>query len=178
MEIAIPVLPFVLLATLAIVFALAVIFSKNPVSSAFALVMVFFCFGGFYALMGAHLVAALQIIVYTGAIMVLFVFVIMLLNADAPSFEFKPTDRVFRGVVLAGAAVMVALFFVIFRSQESFPQKGQTEAVIEAAGGNTNVLSQQLFTEYLYPFELTSILLLAAIVGVVAIAKRKGNKAR
>ena len=78
---------FYLFAGLAIACSLLVILKKNPVASAFSLVMVFFSFAGIYALLDAHLIAALQILVYAGAIMVLFIFVIMLLNADVPSFD-------------------------------------------------------------------------------------------
>src|SRR3954451_20319869 len=78
---------FYAFAGLAIACSLLVILKKNPVASAFSLVLTFFAFAGIYALLDAHLVAALQIFVYAGAIMVLFVFVIMLLNADIPSFD-------------------------------------------------------------------------------------------
>src|SRR6188472_859873 len=78
---------FYLFAGLAIACALLVILKKNPVASAFSLVLVFFSFAGIYALLNAHLIAALQVLVYAGAIMVLFIFVIMLLNADVPSFD-------------------------------------------------------------------------------------------
>src|SRR3954454_15123932 len=78
---------FYLFAGMAVACALLVILKRNPVASAFSLVLVFFSFGAIYALLGAHLVAALQVLVYAGAIMVLFIFVIMLLNADTPSFD-------------------------------------------------------------------------------------------
>src|ERR1700759_560171 len=78
---------FYLFGGLAIACALLVILKKNPVPSALSLVLVFFAFAGIYALLDAHLIAALQVLVYAGAIMVLFIFVIMLLNADAPSFD-------------------------------------------------------------------------------------------
>src|SRR4051812_40701528 len=82
---------FYLFAGLAIGFSLLVALKSNPVVNAFSLVMVFFAFAGIYALMAAHLLAALQILVYAGAIMVLFIFVIMLLNADEPSFDMGRT---------------------------------------------------------------------------------------
>ncbi len=80
---------FYLCAGLAIACAVLVVFKQNPVSSAFSLVLLFAAFAGIYATLGAHLIAALQILVYAGAIMVLFIFVIMLLNADEPSFDMK-----------------------------------------------------------------------------------------
>jgi len=82
---------FYAFASIAVICSLFVILKKNPVASAFSLVLVFFAFAGIYALLDAHLIAALQIFVYAGAIMVLFVFVIMLLNADVPSFDMGRT---------------------------------------------------------------------------------------
>src|SRR5437868_4599298 len=81
---------------LAIACSLFVILKKNPVSSAFSLVMVFFSFAGIYAMLDAHLIAALQVFVYAGAIMVLFVFVIMLLNADVPSLDLSKSPFLLR----------------------------------------------------------------------------------
>ena len=82
---------FWIFASLALLFSLNVIVNRNPVTSAFSLVLVFFSFAAIYALFGAHLVAAMQILVYAGAIMVLFVFVIMLLNADVKTFDLGKT---------------------------------------------------------------------------------------
>src|SRR5579884_913066 len=82
---------FYAFAALAIACSLLTVLKKSPVASAFALVLVFFSFAGIYAILDAHLIAALQVLVYAGAIMVLFIFVIMLLNADAPSFDLGRT---------------------------------------------------------------------------------------
>jgi NADH-quinone oxidoreductase subunit J len=165
---------FYLFAGIAIACSVFVILNRNPVGSAFSLVMVFFAFAGIYALLDAHFIAALQILVYTGAIMVLFVFVIMLLNADVPSFDLGRSHLLTR---LCASLLMLALFVIFvwsFRQSapSSFSGKFTTE-VIEAGGGNTQVLSELLFSENILPFELTSVLLLGAIVGAVAIAKRK-----
>src|SRR3954451_23233547 len=92
---------FYAFAGLAIACSLLVILKKNPVASAFSLVMVFFSFAAIYASLDAHLLAALQILVYAGAIMVLFIFVIMLLNADTPSFDLGRSHVAVR--VMAGA---------------------------------------------------------------------------
>jgi NADH-quinone oxidoreductase subunit J len=164
---------FFLFAGLAIACALLVILKKNPVASAFSLVLVFFAFAGIYALLDAHLIAALQVLVYAGAIMVLFVFVIMLLNADIPSFDL---GRSHLAVRVAGGALCAALFCVFvwaFKSSAPLgPVSDFTPEKIEAAGGNTRVISELMFSSYILPFELTSVLLLGAIVGAVAIAKR------
>jgi NADH-quinone oxidoreductase subunit J len=165
---------FYLFAGLAVACSLLVILKKNPVDSAFSLVLVFFAFAGIYALLDAHLIAALQVLVYAGAIMVLFIFVIMLLNADSPSFDLGRSHMAVRGVAAALCTLMFAIFVWSFKnSAQLAPTSNFTPANIEAAGGNTRVLSELLFSEYILPFELTSVLLLTAIVGAVAIAKRK-----
>lgn len=167
---------FYIFAGLALACSLMVVFKKNPVASAFSLVLVFFAFAGIYALLDAHLVAALQVLVYAGAIMVLFIFVIMLLSADVPSFDIARTHVVVRVIsVLAGAALL-AIFVYSFKNSTVHPPIGQfTVANVEAAGGNTRVVSEIMFSDYILPFELTSVLLLGAIVGAVALAKRKGG---
>jgi NADH-quinone oxidoreductase subunit J len=170
-------IPFFIFAVIAIACSLLVVLKKNPVASAFSLILVFFCFSGIYAILGAHLVAALQILVYAGAIMVLFVFVIMLLNADIPSLDLARSSQVFRGVAGVLTLVLFGFFVKIFKSVgEPAIQGPHTAQAIEAAGGNTRVLSELMFSDYLLPFELTSVLLLAGIVAAVAIAKRRNEK--
>jgi NADH-quinone oxidoreductase subunit J len=165
---------FYMFAGLAIGFSLMVVLKKNPVASAFSLVMVFFSFAGIYALLGAHLVAALQILVYAGAIMVLFIFVIMLLNADVPSFDLGRSHIALRVGGAALCAVLLALFVWAFKNSPSVVPAGQfTPEFIAQNGGNTRVISELMFSKWILPFELTSVLLLAGIIGAVAIAKRK-----
>ena len=170
---------FSLFAGIAIACALMVILNKNPVSSAFSLVLVFFSFAGIYALLDAHLIAAMQVLVYAGAIMVLFIFVIMLLNADTPSFDLGRSHFALRVVAPLGGAVLLGLFFLVFQKSTIAPlPSAVTPAQVEAAGGNSRVLSEMLFSEYILPFELTSVLLLCAIVGAVAIAKRNLGRSK
>jgi NADH-quinone oxidoreductase subunit J len=165
---------FYLFAILAIAFSLVTVLKKNPAVSAFSLVLVFFSFAAIYALLGAHLISALQIIVYAGAIMVLFIFVIMLLNADAPSLDMGRTHWLVRFAGFASCATLFAFFVWVFKNAALSPVKGAfTPEQVRAWGGNTKVISTLLYTEYLYPFELTSALILAGIVGTIAIAKRK-----
>ena len=167
---------FDIFAGLAIFCALLVVFKKNPVASAFSLVVVFFSFAGIYALLDAHLIAALQVLVYAGAIMVLFIFVIMLLNADAPSFDLGRTHVLHRIVAIIGALALLAIFVWSFKNtQPHAPIANFTPENVEAAGGNTRVVSELMFSDYILPFELTSVLLLGAIVGAVAMAKRQGS---
>ncbi|MBU6375146.1 MAG: NADH-quinone oxidoreductase subunit J [Bdellovibrionales bacterium] len=167
---------FYLFAGMALAFSVLTVLKKNPVASAFSLVIVFFSFAGIYALLGAHLVATMQILVYAGAIMVLFVFVVMLLNSDSPSFDFRRSPLIFRFAAGLVCFAMFVLFVKVFRETGPSPSVGPfTSAAVEAAGGNTRVISELMFSEYILPFELTSILLLAGIVGSVALAKRHGS---
>jgi NADH-quinone oxidoreductase subunit J len=137
--------------------------------------MVFFCFAGIYASLDAHLIAALQVLVYAGAIMVLFIFVIMLLAADEPSFDMQRSHPVVKGAAGVLCLLLFGIFvFVLKNSGEGLVKAGGfTPEAVAAAGGNAKVASQLMFSKYLLPFELTSVLLLAAIVGAVAMAKRK-----
>ncbi|NDD92610.1 NADH-quinone oxidoreductase subunit J, partial [bacterium] len=164
---------FYLFAGMALAFSVLTVLKKNPVASAFSLVLVFFSFAGIYALLGAHLVATLQILVYAGAIMVLFVFVVMLLNSDTPTFDLRRTPPLFRVAAALVSFSLLALFVKVFREVTITARPGPfTSAAVEAAGGNTQVISELMFSEYILPFELTSVLLLAGIVGSVALAKR------
>ncbi len=172
MEISAPF--FYIFSALAIVCSLLVVFKKNPVTSAFSLVLVFFAFAGIYGILDAHLIATFQILVYAGAIMVLFIFVIMLLNADVPTFDLWRSHLAVKigAGLLCGA--MVCLFAWAFKETKlSAATGGFPLAAINAAGGNTKVVSRLMFSEYVLPFEATSVLILAAIVASVAIAKRK-----
>ena len=138
---------FYAFAGLAIAAALFVVLKENPVSSAFSLVLVFFAFAGIYALMNAHLIAALQIFVYAGAIMVLFVFVIMLLNADVPSFDMARSHIAVKVLSVVLGIVMMAMFIHVFQQNQTPVSHGAfTPEAIEAAGGNTKVLSELMFS--------------------------------
>lgn len=165
---------FFAFSTIAIVGSLLVILKRNPVASAFALVLVFFSFAGLYAVMGAHLIAALQILVYTGAIMVLFVFVIMLLNQDTPVSDLKESSGLFKGVAALGC---LGLTFVLvsagIRARDVAPVGIYTDDKVAELGGNLKAISELLFTDGLFQFELTSFLLLGAIVATIALSKRQ-----
>lgn len=165
---------FYVFAGLALACSLLVILKRNPVASAFSLIMVFFSFAGIYAILDAHLIAALQVLVYAGAIMVLFIFVIMLLNADVPVFDLGRSRFLTKALAGVLGIVLFGILTVAFQKSHFVPSGGVfTPEQVETMGGNTQVLSELLFSDYILPFELTSVLLLAAIVGAVAIAKRK-----
>ncbi len=167
---------FYAFAGLAILCSWLVVFKKNPVTSAFSLVAVFFAFAGIYAMLDAHLIATIQILVYAGAIMVLFIFVIMLLNADSPTLDFKQTPWAIKLFAAVFCVFLVCIFTWAFKETRlNSATGGMGPAKIEALGGNTKVLSTLMFSEYILPFELTSVLILAGIVASVAIAKRKNE---
>ncbi len=160
-------------AALAIVGALLCITRKNPVASALWLVVTLFAVAGLFVLLDAHFIGAMQVLVYAGAIMVLFLFVIMLLNLGRE----RTSDMVGWGgrvVTLVVAALLVAQLWVVQRVAPSPELTLPSGALAEATRdeGAVLLISEPLFRDYLLPFELTSILLLAAIVGAVVLAKR------
>jgi NADH-quinone oxidoreductase subunit J len=163
---------FYVFATIASLLALRVVTSRNPISGAFSLVITFFCVAAIYALMEAHFLAAIQILVYAGAVMVLFTFVIMLLNADVSAADF---GRGFVGkfIALAVLGALVVGFNMALRTGMVSTNAGLfTPEKIKELGGNSRALSELMFSDYILPFELTSVLLLVGIVGSVALAKR------
>jgi NADH-quinone oxidoreductase subunit J len=161
-----PVL-FLVLAFLTVVSALTVVVHKNPVHSACALVVTLFLLSVFFVGLDAQLVAALQVIVYAGAVVVLFLFVIMLLNLKVEAREASTRPLIAAGVA-GGIALAVLLVSVLHRATSG------AATGVAAGYGETAALAERLFTAYLVPFELTSILLLVAIVGAVALAKKGG----
>lgn len=153
------------MATASVVFALAVVLAKNPVRSALALVAVMSLLAVFFAFLQAHLLAALQIIVYAGAVMVLFLFVITLLNLESDHGVGEKPKLTAVGFA-AGAIVAGGLAMAMARA--AFPAQAQ----LPEGFGTTIVLARQMFGRYLVAFELTSLLLLVAVVGAVVLAKR------
>jgi NADH-quinone oxidoreductase subunit J len=167
---------FIIFSTIAILGSLMVILQKTPVSSAFSLVLVFFSFAGLYAIIGAHFIAALQILVYTGAIMVLFVFVIMLLGQDEATTDLKDSSLLFKGITTLGAFGLLSVLLQATLSSKNMIGKGiYTEEKIIESGGNLRAIAEALFRDYVFHFELVSFLILGAIVATVALAKRKNS---
>jgi NADH-quinone oxidoreductase subunit J len=160
---------FFILAAVALVSGVLVVFQRHPLRSALWLIVNFFAVAGIYLLAHAEFMAAIQIIVYAGAIMVLFLFVIMLLNIRRPEDEPK---QPFWGQKIGGMvlAAFTALLLVYGFTKAALPP-AKTAA---APGlGNTESIARGLFTDYLLPFEVTSVLLLVAIVGAVVLAKSR-----
>jgi NADH-quinone oxidoreductase subunit J len=163
---------FVILAVFTVVTAVLVIVQRNPVTSAIFLILTFFSLAGIYLLLHAEFIAAVQVIVYAGAIMVLFLFVIMLLNLEkerrlVARNRLMKAVGIFLGVVLLIQVGMVFQHLILKGAQGKFPPE-------KVAGlGNTQVVAQLLFTDFLLPFEITSVLLLVAIIGAIVLAKRE-----
>jgi NADH-quinone oxidoreductase subunit J len=154
------------LSFLAIMFALMVVFSRNPVNSVLYLVMTFFCIAGHYLLLNAQFLAIVHIVVYAGAIMVLFLFVIMLMNLNQDT---EP-QRTWLTKIIAGVAGGLLLFVLVGTL------KGTEQLQLQNYGpsqiGLVKNLGKVLFKEFLFPFEIASILLLAALVGAIMIGKK------
>jgi NADH-quinone oxidoreductase subunit J len=150
--------------------ALMMVTRRSPVMSAIWLIANFFALAGLYLTLHAQFIAVIQIIVYAGAIMVLFVFVIMLLNlGDLKRLNEKLSYRKVIGAALS-AGVLMELVAILGFSNVAFPVQNVDRAV---QIGTVENIGKELFTTFLFPFEITSVLLLAAIVGAVLLAKRK-----
>jgi len=161
---------FFVLAPLLIVSALGVVLSRSPIRSALSLVVTLFLLAVTFLFLDAYMVAALQVIVYAGAIMVLFLFVIMLLNLQNEPPEGAPMPRRVLGWGAGGLSLIVLIAAV--RGMGRTVPPGAAESATSDFG-TIAALSQRLFTHYVLPFEMTSVLLLVAIVGAVVLAKRK-----
>jgi NADH-quinone oxidoreductase subunit J len=166
---------FFILAILAVGAAVMVITTKSPVSSALYLVLVMCSLAGLFVLLGALFLAALQIIVYAGAIMVLFLFVIMLLNLRRDEFGHdshliqKYLGFVLVVVILVQGIVIVGWAMKDYSATSSLAPIEGTPVDYNSA----HWVARTLFTKYAYPFEVTSVLLLAAMIGAVVIARKK-----
>jgi NADH-quinone oxidoreductase subunit J len=166
----VPFLVFFASAFLAVLGAALLIVSWEPIHSALSLVLVMMSLAVLYLLLGAEFIAAVQIIVYAGAIMVLFVFVIMLLNAGT---EERTDWSKFAKIVglPMGLFLLLAIALLLWRSAVGASIANGAGAVSNA-GVSTRALSAALFQQYLFPFEATSILILIALLGALILARR------
>ena len=162
---------FIIFAGMAIGCAVAVVAQRNPLYSAISLIGVFVSLACLYVMLAAPFIAAVQVIVYAGAIMVLVVFVIMLLNIEEEERR-RPRLKFLVPAALVMAAVLVAETSFIMYSVRFSPFT-PTESASNT--GLTSQIGNGLFTKYLLPFEITSILLLMAIVGAMTLARRSGT---
>ena len=155
-----------------------VIVSKNPVFSVLWLIAVFFAISGHYILLNAQFLAIVNLIVYAGAIMVLFLFVIMLMNPDNTQMRSRRTTFSKLAAVVAGGSLLMVIVGVFRSSAELYVRTGPkayTAKLVELKTGNTGLietLGKALFNEYVIPFEISSILFLSAMVGAVVLGKK------
>jgi NADH-quinone oxidoreductase subunit J len=161
---------FAIISLVAIVSAILVITCKNPINSALSLIMTFFCLATYYVMLDAPFMAAVQVMVYAGAIMVLIVFTIMLLNIRVNATQ-KHSHKILLGSII-GFFTLVNSVVLLFKSQAAAPVSNLTGEMIKNLG-HSELLGREMFTTFLLPFEITSILLLVAIVGSVVLAKKK-----
>jgi len=155
------------LAALAVLSALMMVTSKNPVYSVLWLIVTFFSISGHYILLNAQFLAIVNIIVYAGAIMVLFLFVIMLMNLNKDTEPQKNKWLKLAGAV-AGGSLLLVLIAALRSTEKSMTEPGTGDI------GLIKNLGRVLFTDYVVPFEISSILFLSAMVGAVVIGKREG----
>jgi NADH-quinone oxidoreductase subunit J len=159
---------FWFLSVLALGSAIMVVSSKSPVHSILFLIITFFAISGHYILLNAQFLAIVNIIVYAGAIMVLFLFVVMLMNLNAESEPPQKNKYLLYGGTIAGASLLLVLVAALKQSATS----GMIETNTGTAGLIEN-LGKLLFTDYVFPFEISSVLFLSAMIGAVVISKKE-----
>ena len=166
---------FILFGAVSLIGAIAVISFRHPIYSALSLIVTFFAQAGLFVLLGAHFVAAAQIIVYAGAIMVLFLFVIMLLNLGTLSVKGAMSGK------LKGLAIILGILFAaegIYIAVNALNDTAVASAATAAESVTTTTydIGELLFSKYLLPFEVTSLILLAALIGVIVLVKRESQE--
>lgn len=160
---------FIFFAVLAIAAAVAMVISKSTINSALFLVINMLAVAGVYLLLKAQFLAVVQVLVYGGAIMVLFLFVIMLLNIDDENSLFESFSIKYMLAFFLSVAVLAQLLYVIAGWTGTLPVMPADMIAV----GTVEALGDELFTTYLLPFEVTAILLTAAVVGAIYLAQHK-----
>ena len=161
--------------------ALGVVLSRNPVHSALWLVLTLIAVAGFFLIQDAQLVAAVQVIVYAGAIVVLFLFVIMLLGVDRREVLTDPVKLQRPAAIVLGVLLLAEVLFMAghewatgAKTAHGMPIHGVVNG--EDPGNNIERVAQVLFTDFLWPFQITAALLVAAVVGAIVLARRSGQR--
>jgi NADH-quinone oxidoreductase subunit J len=160
---------FYVLASLAVVSAVMVITRRSAVHAALFLVLTFFCVAGIYVILSAEFLAAVQVLVYAGGIMVLFLFVIMLVPLEARQLR-PPVRHVAGSLLLAG---LLAASLISFFAAAKGPETGDGIQPLASGGGNIETVGLLLYQRYMLPFEIASVLLLVAMIGAVVLARKK-----
>jgi NADH-quinone oxidoreductase subunit J len=164
-----PTFLFYLFAAILVFAALRVITTKNPVHAALWLVLAFFTAAAHWLMLGAEFLAIVLVLVYVGAVMVLFLFVIMMLDVNYDSLRAR-----FRSYLPVGAAVgLLVLLEMALVLLGSYLAPADTGAPLTPTGGNTRALGLQLYTDYVYAFEIAAVILLVAIIAAIALTHRK-----
>jgi NADH-quinone oxidoreductase subunit J len=158
---------FYLVAAIALISASYFVFAKNPLYAILSLIVTFFSIAGLYILLNAQFLGVIQVIVYAGAIMVLFLYILMMLNLNKEDESKKQNINKFVGIIAAGL-----LFVGILGAYKGLSGK-EVAGNVDFSVGLTKNLGKLLFNEYVLPFELASVLILAGIVGAVLIGKRE-----
>jgi NADH-quinone oxidoreductase subunit J len=165
---------FILFAVMAVATALNILLQRSPLYSALSLIGTLASLSALYLSLRAQFIAAIQIVVYAGAIMVLFIFVIMLLNVpkDQPQIE---KQKGLRLLAIPFAGLLIAEMFYVLRFVPEVSMPPDTSGAADRAVGTTWSIGTALFTDYLLPFEVTSVLILMAVVGAMVLARREGD---
>jgi NADH-quinone oxidoreductase subunit J len=163
-----PLILFYVIGAVIVAAALLLVVHRNPVACAMFLVVTMLGLAGIFLLLGAHFIAAIQVIIYAGAIMVLFLFVVMLLNVENEALRLR--NRFFS--VSVGTALGVLLLAELLFLFRGLGEVGQSAPAVTPQGG-AEAVGMVLFTKYLFAFEVASLLLLAALLGAVFIARRE-----
>ncbi len=160
---------FWFLSALALLSAIMVVASKNPVHSILYLIITFFAVSGHYILLNAQFLAIVNIIVYAGAIMVLFLFVVMLMNLNTESEPPQKRKLFYYGGVIAGCCLLLIIV-------AATKQADAGRQLVQMGGGDIGLISnlgKVLFSDYVFPFEISSVLFLSAMIGAVVISKKE-----
>lgn len=165
---------FIIFAVIALASALNILLQRNPLYSALSLIGTLLSLSALYLTLRAEFIAAVQIVVYAGAIMVLFIFVIMLLNLpkDQPQIE---KQKGLRLLAIPFAGLLIAEMFFVIRPIHLSTLPVIPPGTADQAVGTTWSIGTSLFTDYLLPFEVTSVLILMAVVGAMVLARREGD---
>ena len=165
---------FIVFAAIAVLSALNILIQRNPLYSALSLIGTLISLSALYVTLHAEFIAVVQIVVYAGAIMVLFIFVIMLLNVprDQPLVE---KQKGLRYLAIPFAGLLIAETFYVVLSVKPIALPPVPEGAEDIAVGTTWSIGTTMFTDYLLPFEVTSVLILMAVVGAMVLARREGD---
>ncbi len=168
---------YLFFAIVSAILAVTMLFTRSALTCALSLLGILICTAGIFGMMGEHFIAAIQLVVYAGAIMILIIFSIMLLNLKKEKGDFDLKSFSFPAGFLMVAVILLAGIWALyghFQSPDLLISKGAFDReTVKALGGNTSVLAHSLFTQYYIPFEVMSLALLVALAGAVVLAKRK-----